>query len=247
MGCFPKAHSTNAAVIGRWGGAGIRAVSIATAWARTSFTMGIDDRCRRNADGIFSATPASKSGAIPYIGAMKRPTNCVSGLIRAFVFASILAVRSQAAGGGAQTDPGPSDSNPIAELKHDAEQGNPKAQYILGCCYNGDHGFTRDPAEAAIWWRKAAANGVANAQFCLGLSFFAGEGVPKNMAEAARWWKMAAEQGHPDAQYFLGLCYSAGLGAPKSTAQAIFWLQKAASHGIQAASKLLSQMGPPAG
>jgi TPR repeat protein len=211
------------------------------------FTIRIGDRRRRNADRIFSGTLASKPGTIPYTGGMKRPMSRVSGLIRAFVFASIIAVRGQAAGVGPQTDPGPSDSNPIAELKHDAEQGNPKAQYILGCCYNGDHGFTRDPAEAAIWWRKAAANGVANAQFCLGLSFFAGEGVPKNMAEAAKWWKMAAEQGHPDAQYFLGLCYSAGLGAPKSTAQAIFWLQKAASHGIQAASKLLSQMGPPAG
>ncbi len=134
-------------------------------------------------------------------------------------------------------------ANPIDQLQKDAEGGNTKAQYVLGCCYNGDHGFARDPAKAAKWWTMAAAKGLADAQFCLGLSCFLGEGVPKDVVEAARWWKMAADQEQMDAQYFLGLSYHTGLGVPKSRPLAIYWLKKSADHGSKPAQDLLKEIG----
>ncbi|MFY9923585.1 MAG: tetratricopeptide repeat protein [Opitutaceae bacterium] len=139
------------------------------------------------------------------------------------------------------------ESGPIVQLKKDAEQGDLKAQYVLGCCYNGDHGFTRDPAKAAKWWGRAAAGGYAEAQFCLGLSCFIGEGVPKDTAEATRWWRKAADQEQPDAQYFLGLSYHTGLGVPKNARLAVYWLKKSAGHGSKPAAQLLKTMGPSPG
>jgi TPR repeat protein len=131
---------------------------------------------------------------------------------------------------------------PLEQLRRDAEQGDEKAQYLLGCCYNGDQGLERNPAEAARWWGKAAAKGVADAQYCLGLSYYLGQGVPRDTAEAAKWWKKAAEQDHANAQYFLGLSYSAGLGVPRSQPLASYWLGRAASRGNKAALELLRKI-----
>ena len=114
---------------------------------------------------------------------------------------------------------------------------------MLGCCYNGDHGFARDPAKAVKWWRMAAAKGVADAQFCLGLSCFLGDGTAKDLVEAAKWWKLAADQDHPDAQYFLGLSYHTGFGVPKSRQLAIYWLRKSADHGSKPAGSSCGKSG----
>jgi uncharacterized protein len=138
-------------------------------------------------------------------------------------------------------------SIPIDQLRRDAEQGSGKAQYLLGCCYNGEYGFTIDYAKAAKWWEKAAAGGIADAQFCIGLCYSLGQGVPKDAAVASKWWKLAAEQDQADAQYFLGLSYSAGLGVTKNPAQAISWLNRAARNGNSAALEALRKMGSSPG
>lgn len=138
-------------------------------------------------------------------------------------------------------------SIPIDQLRRDAEQGSGKAQYLLGCCYNGEYGFPIDHANAAKWWAKAAAGGIADAQFCIGLCYSLGQGVPRDAAAASKWWKLAAEQDQADAQYFLGLSYSAGLGVTKSPAQAIAWLNKAAKNGNGAALEILKKLAPSPG
>ncbi len=137
--------------------------------------------------------------------------------------------------------------NPIAQLRRDAEQGNGKAQYVLGCCYNGDYGLERDPAEAAKWWERAAEKGVADAQYCLGLSYYLGQGVPRDPAAAAKWWKLAANQDHADAQYFLALSYRTGLGVPRSPPLAGYWLGRSAGLGNKAAQELLRKTEPSPG
>lgn len=137
--------------------------------------------------------------------------------------------------------------NPVAQLRRDAEQGNERAEYLLGCCYNGDRGLQRDPAEAAKWWGRAASKGVADAQYCLGLSYFMGQGVPRDPAQAAVWWKRAADQDHADAQYFLALSYRAGLGVPRSPLLADYWLNRSAGQGNKAALRLLGRTAPTPG
>jgi TPR repeat protein len=138
------------------------------------------------------------------------------------------------------------EGSPFDALCHDARQGDAKAQYVLGCCYNGDHGIRREPAKAAEWWEKAATQGIAEAQYCLGLSYYMGEGVPRDTAAAAKWWRKAADQDHADAEYFLGVSYEAGVGVPKCTALAVHWLRKSASQGNTQAAGLLKRIGSPA-
>jgi uncharacterized protein len=135
------------------------------------------------------------------------------------------------------------ENGPLAQLRRDAERGNETAEYVLGCCYNGDRGFERNPAEAAKWWAMAAAKGVADAQYCLGLSYYLGEGVAKDTVKAAKWWTKAANQDHADAQYFLGLSYRTGIGVPKNLFLAAYWLNKSASHGNSEAVELLRKIG----
>ena len=58
---------------------------------------------------------------------------------------------------------------------------------------------TPDPKEAASWYHKAAAKGLAEAQYHLGLSYSKGDGVPANPVEAWKWLQLAAEQKFPNA------------------------------------------------
>lgn len=155
----------------------------------------------------------------------------------------IILVATTAIAGGAPA----ADDSPFGELCRDAQNGSARAQYVLGCCYNGDHGVQKDPAKAAIWWEKAAAQGIADAQYYIGLSYYAGIGVTKDTAVATRWWLKAAEQDHADAEYFLGISYNSGVGVPRSTKQAVYWLQKSASRGNSEAVEVLKQIGPSPG
>ena len=48
-----------------------------------------------------------------------------------------------------------------------AEQGDAKAQYYLGHCYNMGEGVAQDKAEAVKWYRKAAEQGLEVAELVL--------------------------------------------------------------------------------
>ena len=61
------------------------------------------------------------------------------------------------------------------------------------------------PAEAARWYKLAAANGDRQAIFALGIAKLNGEGVPKDRAGAAELFEKAAAQNHPGALYNLGI------------------------------------------
>jgi TPR repeat protein len=174
---------------------------------------------------------------------MQRPFGAFSGPLVILIAATLGCGKVSAADGTQSAQAAVADRNPIAELRKDAEQGNERAQYELGCCYNGERGLQRDPAEAAKWWGMAAANGMADAQYCLGLSYCLGDGVPKDPALAAKWLKRAAEQDHMDAQYFLALSYRAGLGVPRSPQLASYWLNRAASQGSKPALEMLRKIG----
>jgi TPR repeat protein len=94
-----------------------------------------------------------------------------------------------------------------------AEQGHVEALYELGCCYEesadsynpsfanslakrqaDELAKTRDEAEAANWYRKAAEHGHAKAQYRLGCRYRDGRGVAKNLFEAYKWLNLAWEK-----------------------------------------------------
>jgi TPR repeat protein len=76
-----------------------------------------------------------------------------------------------------------------------ADQGDAKAQFVLGGMYGLGRGVQKNDAEAAKWYRLAADQGDAKAQFLLGGMYKLGQGVPQNDAEAAKWVRLAADQG----------------------------------------------------
>jgi TPR repeat protein len=111
-----------------------------------------------------------------------------------------------------------------------AEQGDARAQSLVGLIYyRGRGGVQQDDAEAAKWLALAARGGDAAAQFNLGVMSEEGRGVPQDQAEAGNWYQRAAEQGHAAAQYNLGLWYGKGEGGPPDVVRAHMWLNLAAT------------------
>jgi len=139
------------------------------------------------------------------------------------------------------------DKSDFLSLKRRAEAGDASAQNALGLRYSEGKGVAKDPAQALVWWRKAADQGVANAQYRLGEIYDNSYsnivyGVPKDSAQAVMWFRKAAEQGNTDAQISLGKMYYRGEGVPKDVTQAVAWFRKAAEQGNSDAQAGLGSM-----
>jgi TPR repeat protein len=111
-----------------------------------------------------------------------------------------------------------------------AEQGDVRAQSLVGLIHYSSRDGLRDDAEAVKWFRLAADHGDAAAQFRLGLMYSEGEGVPQDYVEAAHWYRLAANQHHPQAQYNLGLLYASGDGVEQDLRMAHMWFNLAVMH-----------------
>jgi len=137
------------------------------------------------------------------------------------------------------------------QLRKDAEAGDPKAQTGLGVMYYTGEAISKDaagnilsndPATAAAWFHRAAAQGYAPAQFNLGLMYANGEGVSKDSGKAVELFQKSAGQGNVDAQNNLGVMYYAGEGVPRDEAKAREWFKKAAAQGNADAQANLDAM-----
>lgn len=72
-------------------------------------------------------------------------------------------------------------------LKKLAARNDALAMTCLGSLYAMGKGCTKDPVEAAVWFRQAANGGNINAQTALGCCLATGNGVPMDLSEAAYW------------------------------------------------------------
>ena len=111
-----------------------------------------------------------------------------------------------------------------------ADEGDARAQSLLGLIYYRGHGVQQDYKEAVKWFRRAADQRDAVAQFYLGVMYYDGEGVPRDTAEAAKWYRLAADQGNPEAQYNLGVFYASGEAWDADYVSAYMWFSLAAAH-----------------
>ena len=127
----------------------------------------------------------------------------------------------------------------IEDYRKLAEQGDAKAQYSLGVCYQDGAGVAQDSAKAAEWFRKSAEQGYAGSQYNLGLAYATGDGTVLSYVDAAMWYRKAAEQGNANAQYMLGGCYCRGEGVAKDFTEAVKWYNKATELGHDYAKKAL--------
>src|SRR5215470_1665163 len=109
-----------------------------------------------------------------------------------------------------------------------AQQGDARAQFLLGTLYAQGHGVPQDYGAAAQWFRQAAEQGHVGAQYNLGVRYHEGRGVPRDPAQAAEWFQRAAQQGFARAQYNLGVLYANGDGVPRDASQAAQWFRRAA-------------------
>jgi TPR repeat protein len=83
-------------------------------------------------------------------------------------------------------------------LKPLAEQGEAKAQVILGEMYLSGKGVPQDDKQAVKWWRLAAEQGEAAGQSTLGLMYRYGQGVPQDYVLAHMWFNLCGSSGHKD-------------------------------------------------
>ena len=95
------------------------------------------------------------------------------------------------------------------------------------------YGFykSKNYAEAAKWYLKAAEQGFAQAQCSLGYMYAHGEGVKEDKVEAIKWYRKAAEQGEDTAQWRLGNMYDSGSGVRQDKTEAAKWYRKSAEQG----------------
>ncbi len=89
---------------------------------------------------------------------------------------------------------------------------------------NGDRAaHIKDFAQAMVWYRKAADQGLGVGQFDVGRLYQDGLGVPVDYAQALKWYRLAALQGNVAAQTSIGHLYQDGHGVPVDYAEAMRW------------------------
>jgi len=115
-------------------------------------------------------------------------------------------------------------------LKKSASQGNSKAQYLLGRCYETGLGGDCDKKEAFYWMKKAADHGDIKALYSSGKMLLSCESK-RNESNAFKMLLQAAKQGHIKAKYEVGKMYNEGVGTNKNVSLAYKWLGEALAEG----------------
>jgi TPR repeat protein len=117
------------------------------------------------------------------------------------------------------------------------------AQFELGTHYILGRGVKADPKKAAMWFRKAAAQGNHPAEHQLGEIYSFGMGVKRSPQESARWYEKAADGGFAPSQFALGrvLMVDRGEGVPKNTTEGERLLTLSADQGHPEAQCALAQ------
>jgi PAS domain S-box-containing protein len=118
-----------------------------------------------------------------------------------------------------------------------AEQGDSRAQSLLGLIYSKGYGVQPDEAEGMKWYRRAADQGDADAQLEIGDRYYKGRGAPQDYSEAGRWYHLAANRGNAVAQYNLGISYARGEGVPQDNVLAHMWFNLAATRSTTSVSR----------
>ena len=128
--------------------------------------------------------------------------------------------------------------NPEPEvISPKADYGDAEVQFNMGLKFANGQGATRDYAQAAEWYHKAAEQCHSLAQFNLGMMYAHGQGVARDAAQSVIWFGRAARQGDAGAQFILGeSCHRASLegarkDAPESRIEAYKWYRLAAAQG----------------
>lgn len=116
--------------------------------------------------------------------------------------------------------------------KKAADQGNAKAQYSLGWCYQFSSVVEKDEKEAVKLYKMAAEQGLAEAQYSLGWCFQSGVGVNKDVTEAIKWYKKGAINGSEKASKNLNKFSEWVVLTDEDNKETIRWYLKAAEDDV---------------
>jgi len=119
---------------------------------------------------------------------------------------------------------------PACEAALAAQPENPRLLYQVGRVFSAG----KDYAQAAGYFKKAAASSYAIARFDLAGFYLSGLGeLPRDYAQFVSLTMLASEQGLPIADYTLGLAFENGrAGLPKDVERAIRLFTLAADNGL---------------
>jgi len=131
----------------------------------------------------------------------------------------------------------------VKSLIKRAEQGEIKAQFLLGLGHElGKEGLPKDYQKAKYWYKLAANQGSDEAQHSLGAMYEEGIGVRQDYQKAKNWYEKSAHQGNSTAQTKLGFLYALGQGTRQDYHKAKFWFEKAANQGDAHAQNMLGHL-----
>ena len=118
----------------------------------------------------------------------------------------------------------------IRVCKIEAEQGDAKAQTLLGFLYSGtSHGdFRKNYKESFRWISLAAEQDFTKAQLAMAEMYMGGEVVPENAKKAKIWYEKTAKKGNLDGINGLARLYRYGTGVRKDYEKAFELYQQAA-------------------
>lgn len=140
----------------------------------------------------------------------------------------------------AQTEQSPSQ---LTELQASADQGDAKAQTILGVMHALGTSIAPTNEDAAHWLARAKTQNDGAAQFACGAAFDYGMwGFPQDHDEAIRWYQVAADNGVSEAQYTLGMKYEEGDGVEQNYPRALMLFTASARHDNADADEALGDL-----
>ena len=109
----------------------------------------------------------------------------------------------------------------LKQCREAAEQGNSRAQYLLGYMLENGKGTEADPAGAFGWYMKSAARGYPSAEYVVGTFYLKGDVVRHDTLEAVKWLKRAAGHGQNDAWVSLSTIFAYGGGVRQDLADTV--------------------------
>lgn len=87
-------------------------------------------------------------------------------------------------------------TNAMKQWRPLAENGNARAQFLMGLLYYDGHGVPQDYAEALKWFEQSADRSYARAQRNLGEMYATGQGVKRDYVQAYKWLSLCAASGN---------------------------------------------------
>ena len=130
----------------------------------------------------------------------------------------------------------------VSTLEQDGIGHFTQLQFDLAALYHEGRHLPQNIAQAAKWYRKAAAQGHARAQINLAMMYIGGDGVKADPAEARKWFTQAADQGNAEGQVALGMMFALGQGVEADLVQAHKWVTLSSKSGNANAVTALEQL-----